>query len=155
MPNKKIIRHAFNACRKSECEHQLAAVLYKGGAVIRIATNNIKTMQYRKKYFSHKEPSRHAEMNAIHGIPRDVIERCSLLVVRLDRKNRIKSAKPCEACAKALYDAGIKKVYYTSYSGDILKLNFDDVYYDQYKKEDYRKYINQYDAPKSIEWVFL
>jgi tRNA(Arg) A34 adenosine deaminase TadA len=140
MPSKTIVRYAKNACKKSSCEHSLAAVLYKGGAVIRVACNENKTLAYRKKYFSHGEPSRHAEMNVIHGIPRDVITKCSMLVVRLNKKNELSSAKPCIACASALYDAGIKKVYYTSYTGEILKLDFNELSEGKYVKENYLNY---------------
>ena len=145
MPSKTIIRHALAACEKNTGEHRLAAVLYKGGAVIRVATNNLKAIGYRRKYFDHDEPSRHAEMNAIHGIPRDVIEGCSLLVVRIDRYGALKSAKPCRACAMALYDSNIKKVFYSSYSGEILKLNIKDAYNENYKKEDYKPNILNHD----------
>jgi len=135
MASKAIIARAKTACNKSTCEHRVAAILYKGGSVLRASCNDIRTMGYRKKYFFHGEPSRHAEMNAIHGIPRDVISKCSMLVLRLDKQGEIRSAKPCHACASALLDAGIKKVYYTSYSGDILKLDFDELISGNYKKE--------------------
>jgi tRNA(Arg) A34 adenosine deaminase TadA len=135
MPSLSIIKKAKNACLKSSCEYTLAAVLYKGGAVIRVACNENKTISYRKKYFSHGEPSRHAEMNVIHGIPRDVISKCSLLVVRLDKKGNMKSAKPCIACAYALYDSGIKKVFYSNYSGEIMKLDFSELVNGNYSKE--------------------
>jgi hypothetical protein len=140
MPSKTIIKYAKNACKKSDCEHSLAAVLYKGGAVIRVACNENKTIAYRKKYFQHGEPSRHAEMNVIHSIPRDVITKCSLLVVRINKKGNLTSAKPCIACASALNDAGIKKVYYSSYTGEIIKLNFSELSDGKYVKENYLNY---------------
>lgn len=135
MPSKSIIQYAKNACKKSSCEHMLAAVLYKGGAVIRVACNENKPLSYRKKYFVHGEPSRHAEMNVIHGIPRDVISECNLLVVRMSKKGELRSAKPCLACARALYNAGIKRVFYSSYSGDIVRLNFNELIEGCYSKE--------------------
>lgn len=141
MPSKTIIQYAKNACKRSSCEHTLAAVLYKGGSVIRIACNESKPLGYRKKYFAHGEPSRHAEMNVIHGIPRDVIAKCSILVVRLNKKNELKSAKPCLACANALNDAGLKKVFYSSYSGDILKLDFDELRSGNYSKEQFNDFL--------------
>ena len=140
MPSATIIKKAIQACKKSSCEHTLAAVLYKGGAVIRVACNENKTLGYRKKYFSHGEPSRHAEMNVIHGIPRDVINRCSLLVVRIDKKGNLKSAKPCLACVNVLHDSGIKKVFYSSYSGEIIKLDFDELVKGNYSKEHFDKF---------------
>ena len=140
MPSKTVINAAKKACTKSCCEHTLGAVLYKGGGILRICCNVNKHMSYRKKYFAHGTPTRHAEMNAIHQIPRDVLEKCSLLVVRLNEKGDMKSAKPCSACALALYHSGIKHVYYSSYSGEILKLNFNELIYGNYTKEHYDDY---------------
>lgn len=141
MPSKRIIEYAINACKESTCEHQLAAILYKGGSVIRVVSNCAKTIAYRKKYFQHGEPSRHAELNAIHLIPRDVISGCSMFVVRVNKKNELRSAKPCEACAWSLFHAGIKKVYYSSYSGEILKLDFNELLSGNYAKEDFRDFL--------------
>lgn len=130
-----IIDNVIKACEKSVCEHKLAACLYKGGAILRISNNQDKTMLYRKKYFSHATPTRHAEMNCIHGVPRDVLSGCSLLVVRVNNEKELRSAKPCFACVNAIYDAGIRKVYYSSYSGEILKLNFEELLQGKYVKE--------------------
>lgn len=146
MPSKEIIKRAIKVCQENPGEYKMVAILYKGGSIIRIAQNNDKYIQYRRKYFDHGEPSRHAEMNAIHSMPRDVISGCSMLVMRLDSKDRIKSAKPCLACAKALCDSGIKKVFYSSYSGKILKLDFKNVHNKAYVKEhfcDFNDYIKE------------
>lgn len=144
MPSKVIFNRALNACKSNSCEYKVAAVLYKGGSVIRIAQNNEKYIQYRRRYFEHGEPTRHAEINAIHSIPRDVIAGCSMLVLRLDSKNRIRSAKPCLACAKSLFDSGIKRVFYSSYSGEILKLDFSELINDNYNKEFFCDYERLY-----------
>lgn len=130
-----IVRQALRACKRSECEFMLAAVLYKGGSIIRVCTNQNKTIRYRTKYFYHGEPSRHAEINAIHNIPPDVIQKCSLLVVRINKQGEVVSAKPCMACANILKDSGIKKVHYSSYNGEILKLNFNEISLGTYQKE--------------------
>ena len=135
MPSKTIIEYAKKACKKSECEFTLGAILYKGGSILRISSNELRPMAYRKKYFSHGEPTAHAEMAVINNFPRDVIEKCSLLVVRVSKSGDLKSAKPCLACANALYDAGIKKVFYSSYSGEILKLDFNELINGKYTKE--------------------
>jgi tRNA(Arg) A34 adenosine deaminase TadA len=140
MPSKRIVEFAINGCKKSLCEHKIAAVLYKGGSVIRIACNNKKTIQYRKKYFAHGTPSRHAELNVIHSIPKDVLSQCSMLVIRVDNKGALQSAKPCEACAWSIYNSGMKKVFYSSYSGEIIKLNFDELINGKYTKEYFGDY---------------
>ena len=143
MPNSSIIRKAFYACEHNNHDMRLAAVLFKGGSVLRVATNSKKHINYRKKYFAHGEPSRHAELSAIHAIPRDVLSGCSLLVVRLDRRGNIKSAKPCVACANALYDAGVRKVWHTSYSGEIVKFNFNELNNENYYKENYKEFVER------------
>ena len=140
MPSKRIIESVIKACDKSDCEHKMAACLYKGGSILRISNNQIKTIQYRKKYFSHATPTRHAEINCIHGVPRDVIARCSMLVIRIGNNKELRSAKPCLACVNAIYDSGIRKVYYSSYSGKIEKLNFEDLLLGIYKKEIFKNF---------------
>lgn len=135
MPSKKIIEYAIKQANSSEGEFRLAAVLYKGGSVLRIVSNSPKRLGYRQKFFWHGEPSRHAELSAIHAIPRDVITKCSLLVVRVNRAGELTSAKPCEACAMALHNAQIKKVYYSSYDGTIKKFDLNQINFDNYTKE--------------------
>jgi hypothetical protein len=135
VPSKTIINAAKKACSKSCCEHTLGAVLYKGGGILRICCNVNKHMSYRRKYFEHGFPTRHAEMNVIHQIPRDVLEKCSVMVIRLNKKGEIKSAKPCIACALSLYHSGVKHVYYSSYSGEILKLDYRELLSGNYQKE--------------------
>lgn len=135
MPNKTIIQYAINACKKSTCEHRVSAIIYRGGSVIRVKHNENKTIGYRRKYFAHGDPTRHAEMSCMHGMPKDVMAKCSMLVLRIDKKGELKSAKPCLACVRALYDSGIKKVYYSSYSGEIIKLDFNELLSGNYKKE--------------------
>lgn len=135
MPSEAIFKYALEQCSKSQCDHKLSAVLYKGGAIIRCAYNTLQTINYRKGYFTHGEPSRHAEMNALHGVDRKVINGSSMLVVRLDKNGNLKSAKPCYACGRALYDAGVRKVFYTSYNGTIKKLNFSEYLNGTYEKE--------------------
>ena len=140
MPSQRLIEYAKKASQLSDCEHKLAAILYKGGSILRITPNEYKTMQYRKKYFFHDAPSRHAELSCIHNVPRDIIKKCSMLVVRVNKKLELQSAKPCYACVGALFDSGIRKVYYSSYSGEILKLNFDEFRDGKYRKEIYQNY---------------
>jgi tRNA(Arg) A34 adenosine deaminase TadA len=140
MPSKRIIESVIKACQNSDCEHKMAACLYKGGSILRITNNQDKTMQYRKKYFPHSTPTRHAEMNCIHGVPRDVISECSMLVIRISKNNQLKSAKPCFACVNAIYDSGIRKVYYSSYSGEIVKLDFDELLQGIYTKEIFKNF---------------
>ena len=46
-----------------------------------------------------------------------------MLVIRINKKKELVSAKPCKACLAAIKQAGISKVYYTDYQGNIQKIN--------------------------------
>lgn len=135
MPSKMIVKEAVKHAKNGEGEYKLAAVLYKGGSVLRIACNSHKALGYRRKYFWHGDATRHAEMNAIHGIPRDVIQGCSMLVVRVNANGELVSSKPCGACAKMLVDSDIKKVYYSNYDGRIVRLDLNTIDFKNYEKE--------------------
>jgi len=139
MPSQIILKNAIKKANTNNNEARISACLYKGGSILRVVCNENRTLTYRRKYFAHGIPTRHAEMNVIHGIPRDVISKCSMLVVRIDKKGNLKSAKPCIACATALYDSGIKKVFYSNYSGEILKLDFNELVNGHYTKEHFHQ----------------
>lgn len=131
MPSKSIIRAAYSAAEQSDHIMKVGAVLFKGGSVIRSACNNTKGLTAYLKY--NKYGTRHAEMNVINNIPEDVLSDLSLLVVRVNRKGELTCAKPCQSCFKALLDVGLKKVYYTDYTGEVVRLQLR--YVEDYRKE--------------------
>jgi len=119
---KNIIRVAIRAAKESSGDFKLSAVLYKGGSVLRVIGNSPKSIGYRRGLFKY-EPTRHAEINALHNMPRDVLKECNMLVVRVDANGNLTSAKPCRACLMALKKAEISKVAYSNYNGEIVKIN--------------------------------
>lgn len=134
MPAKNIINTALKTARKGEGDFRLAAVLFKGGSILRICVNSPKHIGYRRDLFEW-EPTRHAELNALHNMPRDVLKECSILVVRLNYSDQIVSAKPCKACIQAIKAAGISKLYYTNYDGKIVRVNPNRVDVKNWEKE--------------------
>jgi tRNA(Arg) A34 adenosine deaminase TadA len=134
MPAKNILNTAIKYALQSEEDYRVAAVLYKGGAILRCAANSIKFIGYRKNIFPF-EPTRHAEVSVIHNMPRDVSAKCSLLVVRVSKEGTLVSAKPCKACFEAIQQACISKLYYSNYEGDIIKINPLKVNIEEWKKE--------------------
>lgn len=134
MPAKNIINAAIKAAKMSDNEYKMAAVLFKGGAIIRIATNSTKTIQYRKKFFKF-DPTRHCEMAVMHNVPRDIIKECSIFIVRINNHNQLASGKPCSACIAALKEAGVSKAYFTNYLGGIDKINPQNVDIELWTKE--------------------
>lgn len=121
MPAKHIVKEAIRVANKSKHEFRVGAVLYKGGSIIRASFNTKQYINYRRKNFIFV-PTRHAEMACMHLMPLDVLNDCSMLVVRVSKANTITCAKPCSACLSAMLNAGIKKIFYSDYDGEIVKL---------------------------------
>ena len=134
MVNKRVLKLAIEAAKSSEEEFKVGAVLYKGGSIIRIEPNSKSYLGYRKKYFAHKYPTRHAELSAIHQVPRDILENCSILVIRVGKRGDLTCARPCPACYRVLIESGIKSIYYSDYNGEILKLD-KNLPFETYTKE--------------------
>ncbi len=62
-------------------------------------------------------PYLHSEANAILSLGLDNCQDCVLFVVRVLRNSEIGLAKPCNSCMKLIKHVGIKKVFYTTYTG--------------------------------------
>lgn len=135
MPSKNIVNIAMIAASTSEDVWKMAAVLFRGGAIIRVAVNSKKFIGYRRELFEF-DPTRHAEINVCHNMPREVLKSCSMLVVRVSRKRgKLTSAKPCKACMRAMQLAGISKVYFSNYDGKLIKVNPSNINIDTWEKE--------------------
>jgi deoxycytidylate deaminase len=130
MPSKSILRAGYTAAIQSEHSMKVGAVLFKGGSIIRTACNNTKISSQLLKY--NEYGTRHAEMNVLNNMPLDVLRGMSLMVVRVNRKGLFTCSKPCKSCFSKLLDLGINRVFYTDYSGEIVKLKMQYI-------EDYRK----------------
>jgi tRNA(Arg) A34 adenosine deaminase TadA len=95
-----------------------AALVYRKG-VICVGTNKRKSHPIMQK-FSHN-PEKiylHAEIDcivrAINLFGVEILSRCDLYVLRLDRRNRRAMSKPCECCNRAIQAFGIRNVKWTT-----------------------------------------
>lgn len=105
----------------------IGAVIVMGRRVISHGANHWRTHTKQKKYASYRyecpECVRdeaghiHAEMDAIIRAGKKNLQGSSIFVYREDLKGEIADCKPCGACMRAIKDAGIKRVYYTSRDG--------------------------------------
>lgn len=97
--------------------YHLAAILRRGGRVIRIGINSDKTHpRFKRKYDDGTWAAHmHAEMDVLRfAQPGDELE-----VMRFRKSdNKYAMAKPCKFCMKHIIEAGIKKVSYTDENGD-------------------------------------
>jgi tRNA(Arg) A34 adenosine deaminase TadA len=119
---KKEIIKLVKEASKHDGEYKIAACLFKGGNILNIATNTKQYIGYRRDKFKF-EPTRHAEINCIHNIARDLISSSCMLVLRTNAYDKLTCAKPCKSCISILKEVGIKKLYYSDYSGKLIKIN--------------------------------
>lgn len=100
-----------------------AASLSSSGCLISYGTNSyVKTHPLMKKYAPSFGRNRHrlyihAELSALVRSKGRVAE---LVVIRILRDGSYANAKPCSICEAALREAGVRKVYYTINSGEIV-----------------------------------
>ena len=134
MASNRILNYAIKQALLNTHEYKLCAVLYKGGSILRYKFNTSQYIGYRSDVFSY-QPTRHAEQSVLHNVPRDILVDCNILVVRVNRKDQLCSAKPCKACISALQKAGINKVEFSNSNGEIEKLNAQLIDLSSWKKE--------------------
>jgi tRNA(Arg) A34 adenosine deaminase TadA len=134
MVNKRVVEIGVRAASESKEDFRVGAVLYKGGSIIRHEPNSGSYLGYRRRFFNHDRPTRHAELSVVHKVPRDILENCNILVVRVNKKGELTCAKPCPACYKVLVESGIKNIYYSDYNGEIKKLS-KNIDFDTYQKD--------------------
>jgi deoxycytidylate deaminase len=107
------LRIAYKAARRSKHpQHQLAAVVVRGGAVVSVAVNG--------------PPGRgHAEARALR--PHQDYAGCDLYVVRLRGR---KTSRPCQRCLTKIVASGIRRVTFTDERGSECTENPLDIYAD-------------------------
>lgn len=99
----------------------VSALVYKN-KILSYGINQMKTHPMAAKYSHHPEARYlHAEVdcivNALNKVDMDVIAKSTMYVVRAKQENGLfvwGLAKPCNGCAKAIVDFGIKTVIYTT-----------------------------------------
>lgn len=94
-----------------------AAIVFKN-KVIAVGRNGLKTHPIMKKFGRNKHSIYlHAEMDAIvrtinlYGV--DILSRCSLYVLRINKEGKVRSSCPCYGCSKAIDFFKIPTVYHT------------------------------------------
>jgi deoxycytidylate deaminase len=103
---------------------KIGAVIAKGNRLCSAGANLCTShpMQYRYNTQTNRlAPAHalHAEMNAILQASKSSTDLTGavIYVSRLDRRGLPAMCRPCKACRKAILDAGIVEMYYTTRSG--------------------------------------
>ena len=94
------------------------AVLIRGGSIVNMAPSLSEYCSFGMRFVDHDgNATKHAEINCILGIPRQVTEGSTMYVVRLDSEDRLRMSKPCPMCEAALRFVGVRRVFYTTDDG--------------------------------------
>jgi deoxycytidylate deaminase len=98
-----IIKCAIKEASKSNHhQHQMAAVLIRGGNTVAI---------------SHNHDFLHAEHCCLNRAWRGGADDATMVVVRVRRNGTLGMARPCALCTQRLVKAGVKKVVYSNSNG--------------------------------------
>lgn len=114
-------RAAIKAAHLSQFyAHRVGVALFKGASQVAIGYNQHKTHPLNNCF------TQHAEFNSLLKYSnRTQFKNLTMYVARLTRTDRISLSKPCFECQRAIWDAGIRKVFYTGYTGELEELIFD------------------------------
>lgn len=116
------IKKAIIEARKSTYHHRIGCVIFNKGQFIssgyNVAERSIKS---HHPSFRHWETSIHAEVAAIIKA-RKTLTNASILVIRINSNEDLMMAKPCKHCQTYINFVGIKKVFYSTNKGEIVRL---------------------------------
>jgi deoxycytidylate deaminase len=117
----KFVALAQKIAEKSLHQFRIAAVIVQGNRILSIGINSYKTHpQQINPYTKKTGDSIHAELDALLSSRTD-ISGATIYVVRIKRNRSLGLARPCSRCQYLLSAAGIKKVVFTTDSGEILE----------------------------------
>ena len=102
-------------------DYHLASILKRGKDIIRIGTNSGKTHPRFPRSFDSGPKTvhtLHAEMDALRfAKPGD-----TLIILRFKTDGTLSMACPCEECRKHIKAAGVTKVFYSNWDGEIVPM---------------------------------
>lgn len=113
------LNKAIEEAKKSRHRHRIGAVVFKRKRIISYGHNEAPRSARNLHPRFYKWPgSIHAEIAAILKAKTD-LRGCSILVIRINRDNKLMYSRPCKYCMMYLEYVGIKKVFYSTNSGII------------------------------------
>ena len=105
-------------------QHFHCTLALKGGNIIAIGINNYNIEHPRKHFGVYRQrqhdnrkeykPRLHSEIDCLKQIQfREDLNKLTLLNIRIDNKDQISNAEPCENCKKVLSKYKFKRIYFT------------------------------------------
>lgn len=98
----------------SDCHFRHGAILRKSGKTLAVGINyDVNDPAYLEDDVAATHASVHAEIAALNACKKANVVGSTIYVARISKAGEPAMSKPCENCAKALKEAGVKKVFYT------------------------------------------
>lgn len=125
MIHSGILKRVVKEAEKSNMPiFRVGAVIFNGKRIISYGHNKKGMCSKIHPRYQNDRDSVHAEQNAIIKVKDwSTLNNASIIVIRLNRSGKMSMGYPCEMCMSMIKHVGIKEVYYSSYSGEILKNN--------------------------------
>lgn len=115
-----IIKACIDEAKKSVYKVKVGAVVFKGKRIIARGHNGVRSSSIKNKYKNYIN-SLHAEQSALLGLDWNTLEGYSILVLRISDAGKLCSSRPCKMCEKLLRHVGIRNIYYSTVSGEIVR----------------------------------
>ena len=122
MFNESILNNLKKTAMKSSVNNRHSAALIKNDIVLKSTCNKFIKQINIKKSASTNCVTVHAEVNAICSYyDKKNVRGMDLIVIRVNKcGTKFKNSRPCNDCIIKLQKLGIRKVYYSDETGDIV-----------------------------------
>jgi len=106
------IKLAINESRKSNYKAKLGSIIFYKKKIISIGHNSLRNHKKLHPKYQEWKGSIHAEIDSILKAKKN-LRGCTMLVIRINKNDELRMAKPCKKCMKYIRDVGIKKIIYS------------------------------------------
>lgn len=107
-----LIQLAINEAKKSDYKVKIGSVIFDKNKIISTGYNKAHSSKKIHPRFQKWEGSIHAEAMSILNA-RTNLKGCDIIVIRVNKRNQFRIAKPCKWCWLYLDYVGIDNVYYS------------------------------------------
>ncbi len=120
---QKAVKIAYSLCptnRETRTSH--VAFLIKSNVIEKIGINKKRTHPEISKHPYHEgHVGIHAELDCILKVDKEDLRNYKMLVLRVDRKNKLNISKPCPGCLSLIDQFNVGEVWYSDKNGEIVK----------------------------------
>jgi len=120
---QKALKIAHSLCPTNrEIRTSHVAFLIKSNVIEKIGINKRRTHPEISKHPYHEgHVGIHAELDCILKVDKEDLKDYKMLVLRVDRKNKLNISKPCPGCLSLIDQFNVGEVWYSDKNGEIVK----------------------------------